>query len=184
MKFKVLDNYTKTVSVVFCVLVWLIFGSIYLITRLNGISLWNEFAEVGVWATSILVLVIAVLILSTIFLVPFDFSHVELGESGIKLCLGKIRLNKMNWSQVRRVEIFEDRNIYGLNRLIINILMVDQETKMSKRHVSAPNWERKRITFLYNREALVLLQKYVLCDIQGLNLAEEYNAKPLRWWQK
>lgn len=184
MKFNVLDRYTKTISVIFCILAWLLYGGIYLTARLNGINLWNEFAEAGVGAIIILLLMIIALILSTTILLPLCFTHVQISEGEVRLCLGKIKLNKLNWNQIKRIEIFEERNYYGFTRLIINVLVIDQETKMSKRHTSAPNCGRKRITFLYNKDALPLLQQYCQCRIHGLSLAEEYNKQSEKFWQK
>ena len=177
MKFPIFDKFSKYGTLALTLVAWTIVIALKVIAALHNVNLWNEFVEDGIWLAIVAVLFLAVLVAYSVFWVFQFCSHVVVDEIGVKLSLGRLTLNQINWQDIKRIEIFEDRSGRGYTGTYVNVLRVNQETKMSKNHITAPNWTKKRISFLYTQDALPLLQQYCQCKIYGLLFAEKYNKQ-------
>ena len=177
MKFPIFDKFSKYGTLALTLVAWVILIVLIVVTSLHNVNLWNELVEAGIWLAIFAAIILTLMITYPIFWVFCVCSHVVVDEAGVKLSLGRLTLNQIKWQEIKRIEIFEDRSGRGYTGTFVNILRVNQETKMSKNHTMAPNWTRKRITFLYNQDALPLLQQYCQCQIHGLLFAEKYNKQ-------
>lgn len=94
------------------------------------------------------------------------FSQITIDEQGVKECLGKIKLRKYSWEDIKRLEIW----IYGQGRFANPYIIFGKTEKLNflLRHNINIVYIRKHIVCLYKEGALELLQKYAQCPIYGL----------------
>lgn len=90
------------------------------------------------------------------FLIVTTFSYVILDEAGVTLYFGKLKLNKIEWSDVKRVELI----FVGSNIWILNIMTIDEPSFSFRRARMLENTNRKRITFIYEKDAMDLIRQH------------------------
>ncbi|MCM1194824.1 MAG: hypothetical protein NC099_01145 [Corallococcus sp.] len=103
------------------------------------------------------IVVIALLMLPlSVLTVIWGFSDVVIDETGIALYFGKIKLNKMKWTDVKRIEL-----IFGGAKFWVFNAMTKDKPSFSFRRVRVwENTNKKRITFAYDDKALELIMQY------------------------
>lgn len=102
----------------------------------------------------IAVLCIPFLIFAALLLVS-GFSCVMLDENGVALYFGKIRLNKIGWASVKRVELIA----FGAT-WIFNVMKKNKPSYSFIMGRMLENLNKKRITFAYDTQAQKIITQY------------------------
>lgn len=110
----------------------------------------------------------------TIVIGYYALLYVIVDENSVRLCIGKLTIRKFTWTDIKRIEVFEEIQP-KYTRPIINVMLENKISKLCLNNKNAPNIHRKNITFLYSPEALEIIQKYCQCDIYGLGIVDKYS---------
>lgn len=125
------------------------------------VALW-EIGWGGYWFLFIIFIVYPIGILEFMLF----FSHITIGEQGVKQCLGKLTLRNYSWDDIKRLEIW----VYGAGKLANPYIIFSKTEKPNffLSHNINLAYIRKHIVCLYKEGALELLQKYAKCPIYGI----------------
>ena len=96
-------------------------------------------------------------LVGSIFFIFLAFPCVIIDETGIALYLGKLRLNKIVFTNVKRVELV---NVRADNTLIINIMTTNIPSYSFRKGLVVSNVNKRRITFEHESKALELIVQY------------------------
>lgn len=172
MRFTVIDKLTKRVTYPILILNWLLFIVIVVMCRVNNFDLLETLKQSGLWLLVMAWCYIIAVPLSTVICLWFCATYVTIDENGTKLCIGRLTINQLTWNEIKRIEIFEE--ISKITRPIINVMNENKPSKLSLRHKNGPNIHKSHFTFMYDSQAIDIIQKYCQCNIDGLDIAEKY----------
>ena len=167
MKFPVINKRQKTVFIFLLVFFWLLVPILFVVMveaqPLNKQALLNGDVEPFV---AVIVLG-GVVFLFTLFIVFFEFTSVHIDENGIILKCGILMLNRFSWNEVQRVEVFEvinGRTVAYVDKLI-SVLITDKPSWSFRHNMQIENFNRNRITFFFDKQALKLIKQYCKADV-------------------
>lgn len=151
MKFFVMKKAHRVLYAVLSVILFVL--SLIILSILFFVNLYEEGRPVII----VLVAMQFVLISSGVaLLVVSAFSKVMLDEVGIALYFGKIRLNKFNWTSVKRIELVA----VGANCWFFNVMTIDKPSFSFRRGRMVENLNKIRITFNYDANAQEIITQY------------------------
>lgn len=117
----------------------------------------DVYRSAGVVGVAVVASLLAVSLIGAVIFVSLGLSHVAINEAGIALFLGKLRLNRIDYVNVKRVEAVRVR---ADNSLIINVMTTDKPSCSFRSGLIVSNVNRKRITFEYDNAALDLIMQH------------------------
>lgn len=177
MKFPVTDKPTRVGTSVFMLLGLTAELVFFIFMFANGMSLmewWTQIVSLGVFPIIIAIVFLGGLPFYTAAVIYFALLYVIVDENSVRLCVFKLTVRKFVWTDIKRIEVFEEIQP-KYTRPLINVMLENKLSKLCLNNRNAPNIHRKYMTFLYSPEALELIQKYCQCDIFGLEIAEKYS---------
>ena len=113
-------------------------------------------------------------ICATIVIGYYALLYVIVDENSVRLCIGKLTIRKFTWTDIKRIEVFEEIQP-KYTRPLINVMLENKLSKLCQNNRNAPNIHRKYITFLYSPKALEMMKKHCQCDIFALEIADKYS---------
>lgn len=149
MKFPIFKKRQKRLYAVLAVIMFmlaLLIGSILLIE-----DVYQDGPVIVVLVALLFVLCLTI----TTFVLVLGFSSVTLDKNGIMLYFGKIRLNKIGWASVKRVELVA----FGATWMF-NVMKKNKPSYSFRMGRMLENFNKKRITFLYNSDAQEIISQY------------------------
>lgn len=118
----------------------------------------DVYRNAGLIGVAVVASLLAVSLIGAVIFVSLGLSHVVINEAGIALFLGKLRLNKIDFVNVKRIEVVRVR---ADNSLIINVMTTDKPSCSFRSGLIVSNVNRRKITFEYDNAALdIIMQHY------------------------